>query len=202
MNLALNDLEKFMHREDTIPTLVKAGLIHAQFETIHPFLDGNGRTGRMLITFYLWKEGYLEKPVLFLSSFFKKHRKLYYEKLFSYHNGKVSDWVDFFLDGVIEIANEAIDIVGKITTLREKDILKIQRLGKRASESAALILPKLYGQPIVNVRVIQKWTGFTRAGAQTVVDRFIKLGILTPKDKGIKYGQSYIYREYIDIFSQ
>ena len=71
MQRALNDLEKFIHSSDTLPTIIKAGLIHAQFETIHPFLDGNGRTGRMLITFYLWKEGYLEKPVLFLSSFFK-----------------------------------------------------------------------------------------------------------------------------------
>jgi len=202
MNSALNNLEKFIHTNDTMPTVIKAGIIHAQFETIHPFLDGNGRTGRMLITFYLWKEGYLEKPVLFLSSFFKKHQKLYYEKLFGYHNGNILEWVDFFLDGVIEIANEAIDIVKKITALREKDILKIQKLGKRASESAALVLPKLYTQPIVNVSAIQKWTGFTRAGAQTVIDRFIKLGILTQKNKDQKYGQSYIYKEYIDIFNE
>ncbi len=202
MHHALNDLEKFIHDDDTIPTVIKAGFIHAQFETIHPFLDGNGRTGRMLITFYLWKEGYLEKPVLFLSSFFKKHQKLYYEKLLGYHNGNVADWIDFFLEGVIEIANEAIDTVGKITVLREKDLLKIQTLGKRASESAALVLPKLYAQPIVTVRVVQKWTGFTRAGAQTVIERFIKLGILTPKDMGKKYGQSYMYKNYIDIFAK
>jgi Fic family protein len=200
MQLALNDLEKFIHSDDTLPTVIKAGLIHAQFETIHPFLDGNGRTGRMLITFYLWKEGYLEKPVLFLSSFFKKHQKLYYEKLFGYHNRNVDDWIDFFLEGVIEIANEAIGIVDKITILRDKNTLKIQKLGKRASESASLVLPKLYGQPIININVIQKWTGFTRAGAQTVVDRFIKMGILSPKNKDIKYGQSYIYKEYVDIF--
>ena len=201
MQRALNDLEKFIHSNDTLPTVVKAGLVHAQFETIHPFLDGNGRTGRMLITFYLWKEGYLEKPVLFLSSFFKKHQKLYYEKLFGYHNGNTSDWIDFFLDGVIDIANEAIDIVDKITLLRDKNVVKIQKLGKRASESASLVLPKLYGQPIVNIGVIQKWTGFTRAGAQTVVDRFIEMGILSPKNKDVKYGQSYIYKEYVDVFN-
>ncbi|HDP70551.1 MAG TPA: Fic family protein [Actinobacteria bacterium] len=200
MRRALNDLEKFIHTDDTIPTIIKAGIIHAQFETIHPFLDGNGRTGRMLITFYLWKEGYLERPVLFLSSFFKKYQKLYYEKLFGYHNGNVSDWIDFFLDGVIEISNEAIDIVDKITLLRERDMTKIQKLGKRASESAAIILPKLYSQPIVNNNVIQTWTGFTRAGAQTVIDRFIKMEILSPKDKDKKYGQSFIYKEYVDIF--
>ncbi|MBI2463400.1 Fic family protein [Candidatus Peregrinibacteria bacterium] len=202
MHLALNDLEKFIHEHDNIPTVIKAGLIHAQFETIHPFLDGNGRTGRMLITFYLWKEGYLEKPVLFLSSFFKKHQKLYYERLLGYHNGNVFNWIEFFLDGVIEIANEAIDTVEKITTLRERDLLKIQTLGKRASESAALVLPKLYAQPIVTVSVVQKWTGFTRAGAQTVIDRFICMGILTPKNKGKKYGQLYMYKNYIDIFNK
>ncbi|MBI4242897.1 MAG: Fic family protein [Planctomycetes bacterium] len=202
MHRALNDLEKFIHVDDDIPTVIKSGLIHAQFETIHPFLDGNGRTGRMLITFYLWKEGYLERPVLFLSSFFKKHKELYYEELLGYHNGNVSDWIEFFLDGVVEIANEAIDTVGKITILREKDLFKIQTLGKRASESATLVLPKLYAQPIVTVGIIQKWTGFTRAGAQTVIDRFINMGILTPKDKGKKYGQSYMYKNYIDIFNK
>ncbi|MBL7141781.1 Fic family protein [Patescibacteria group bacterium] len=201
MHKALDDLEKFIHAQDLIPIVIKAGLIHSQFETIHPFLDGNGRTGRMLITFYFWKEGYLEKPVLFLSSFFKKHQKLYYEKLLGYHNGNVYDWIDFFLDGVVEIANEAIGTVEKITALREKDVLKIQMLGKRASESAAQVLPKLYAQPIVTSSVIQKWTGFTRAGAQTVIDRFIKMRILTQKDKGKKYGQSYIYKSYVDIFT-
>jgi len=200
MNIALIDLEKFMHSDDATLTLIKAALLHAQFETIHPFLDGNGRTGRMLITFYLWKEGFLERPVLFLSSFFKKHQKLYYEKLFGYHNGNVSEWIDFFLDGVIEIADEAIDIVGEITNLREQNMQKIQKLGTRASESATLVLPKLYGQPIVNIATIQKWTGFTRAGAQRVIDRFIEMKILKPKDQDKKYGQSYVYEKYLNIF--
>ncbi len=200
MHAALDDLEKFIYANDSTLTLIKAALIHSQFETIHPFLDGNGRTGRMIITFYLWKEGFLEKPVLFLSSYFKKHQELYYERLFGYHGGKVDDWVDFFLDGVIEIANEAIDIVGKITVLRDSDMQKIQKLGTRASESAAIVLPKLYGQPIVNVATVQKWTGFTRAGSQRVIDRFVGMEILTPKDQDIKYGQSYSYKKYIDLF--
>ena len=202
MHRSLSDLEKFIHTDDEISTVIKAGLIHAQFETIHPFLDGNGRTGRMLITFYLWKQGYLEKPVLFLSSFFKKHQQLYYEKLLDYHNGHVYEWLEFFLEGVIEIANEAIDIVGKITALREKDFIKIHKLGTRAAESASLILPKLFGQPIVNIATVQDWTGFTRAGAQAVIDRFIEIKILQHKDKDIKYGQTYIYKEYVDIFNK
>jgi len=202
MRRALNDFEKFMHADDTTLTIIKAGLLHSQFETIHPFLDGNGRTGRMLITFYLWQEGFLEKPVLFLSSFFKKHQELYYEKLASYHNGRVSEWVEFFLDGVIEIANEAIDTVSKITALRERDMAKVQALGKRASESAVQVLPKLYAQPVVNVALVQKWTGFTYAGAQAVINRFIEMEILVPKDEDKKYGQSYIYKTYTDIFAE
>lgn len=201
MNNALTDLEKFMNSDDYTLTLIKAALIHAQFETIHPFLDGNGRTGRMLITFYLWKEGYIEKPILFLSSYFKQYQELYYEKLFGYHNGKVGEWVEFFLDGVVQIAGEAIDIVHKITDLREKDSKKIMKLGTRASESAALLMPRLYAQPIVNVALVMKWTGFTRAGAQRVIDRFVELKILFPKDTDSNYGQSYLYKKYIDIFN-
>jgi len=154
----------------------------------------------MLITFYLWKEGYLEKPVLFLSSYFRRHQQIYYEKLEGYHGGKVSEWIDFFLNGVIEIANQAIETVGKITALREKDMLKIQQLGRRASESAAAVLPKLYGQPIVNVAAIQEWTGFSFPGAQTVINRFIEQGILSPRSEDKKYGQSYVYKEYLDLF--
>lgn len=202
MQNALDDLEQFFHKDDELLDVIKAGLIHAQFETIHPFLDGNGRTGRMLITFYLWKTWLLEKPILFLSSFFKKHQELYYEKLSGYHNGKVQEWVDFFIDGVIEIAEEAILIVEKITELKEKDFMKIQSFGKRAAESAILVLPKLYASPIVNVSVIRKWTGFSAPWAQSVIDRFIEANILTPKDKDKKYGQSYVYGEYLKLFTQ
>ena len=202
MKIALADLEKFLYSNEEILTLIKAGIIHAQFETIHPFLDGNGRTGRMLITFYLWKEKFLDKPVLFLSSYFKRHQELYYEKLMAYHNGNIFDWVDFFLDGIIEIAQEAIVTVEKTTKLRDGDTQKIQKLGTRASESAVIILPKLYGQPIVNVSNVQEWTGYTRAGAQRVIDRFVQIGILSKKNQDVKYGQSYVYKKYIDIFSK
>ncbi|PIX68397.1 cell filamentation protein Fic [Candidatus Roizmanbacteria bacterium CG_4_10_14_3_um_filter_39_13] len=202
MNRALSDFELFLHAKDDVPPVIKSGILHAQFETIHPFLDGNGRTGRMLINFFLWKEEYLEKPVLFLSSYFKKHQELYYEKLLGYHNGKVQDWIDFFLDGVIEISQEAIDIVDKIIKLRECDILKISTLGKRAAESAALILPRLYGQPVVNTNVLQEWTGFSRQGVQVLIERFKEMGILSDKDKDKTYGQSYIYREYVNIFNE
>jgi Fic family protein len=200
MNRALGDLEKYIHQKDDTLIVIKAGLLHAQFETIHPFLDGNGRTGRMLITFFFWYQRFLENPVLFLSSYFRKPQQVYYEKLSDYHNGDFESWIDFFLDGVIEISDEAIAIVNKITDLRERDLMKIQKLGKRAAESSMQIMPKLYGQPIVNVSIIQQWTGYSRPGAQNVIDRFIKMNILFPRDKDITYGQSYVYREYLNIF--
>lgn len=197
----LGDLEKFIHSSDEIPTLLKAGLIHAQFETLHPFLDGNGRTGRMLITLYLWIEGYLEKPVLFLSSYFKQHQQLYYDRLERYHSGYAFDWLDFFLDGVIDISSEAISIADQITILRQKDMERVQGLGQRTAENVIRILPRLYAQPIVNVHTIKEWTGYTRDGAHKLISRLVDLGILIPKNIDIKYGQSFMYKNYLDIFT-
>ena len=104
------------------------------------------------------------------------------------------------MDGVIETADEAIETVKKITVLREADMKKIQSLSKTSSESAIEILPKLFQMPIVNVAKIQEWTGFTRQGAQKVIDRFVKLGILSQKDESQKYGRSFAYKKYLDIF--
>lgn len=200
MHRALADLEKYFHTEDEVLPIIKAGLLHAQFETIHPFLDGNGRTGRMLITFFLWHRKFLTHPVLFLSSFFKKHQRLYYERLNDYHYGNVEAWIDFFLDGVIEIANEAIAIVHQITALRESDFRKIQQLGKRSAESAMRVMPRLFGQPIVNVATIQHWTGYSRPGAQAIIRRFMQLKILSKRNMDVTYGQSFVYQRYLAIF--
>ncbi len=200
MNIALSDLEKFLYSSDTILPIIKIGLAHAQFETIHPFLDGNGRTGRMLITLYLRLSGLLESPILFLSWYFKKNQSVYYQKLAEYTDEGIEGWLDFFLDGVIETSAESIEIVKKITDLRQTDILKVQTLGKTAAKNAALILPKLFEIPIINVAKIQEWTGFTRQGAQKTIDRFVGLGILEPKDESKKYGRSYIYKSYLNIF--
>lgn len=200
MKCALDDLEKFLYEEKKILPLIHIGITHGQFETIHPFLDGNGRTGRLLITLLLCHRNLLEKPVLFLSSYFKKHQKVYYQKLDDYHNGSVESWVDFFLDGVIETAQESIEISCKIRELRDTDMKKIQALAKRESESGVLVLSHLFGMPIVNTRRVMEWTGFTRAGAQRVIDRFIKLGILQIQDEKDTYDRSYIYRKYVDIF--
>jgi Fic family protein len=171
---ALDDFEKFIHRNDCIP-LLQVGLLHAQFETIHPFLDGNGRTGRIIVTLFLYAREMLEKPVLFLSSYFKKHQKAYYDRLNGYHDGKVEAWMDFFLDGIIETAEESIETSRKIMTLRDCDMRKIQSLGKREAESGMKLLGALYRSPIVTTATVAKTTGFTRAGAQKAIDRFVTL---------------------------
>jgi len=202
MHRALTDLENFLQSKDIMLPLLKTGLIHAQFETIHPFLDGNGRTGRLLVSFYLWLSGLVDRPVLYLSSFFKKHQQLYYQKINGYHLGEVEAWLEFFLDGVIETAKAATTTVHAIAKLREVDMEKIRTLGKTASKSAAVVLRNLYRLPIVNINTIREWTGYTRQGAQRVIDRFVSLDILEQKDKKENYGRSYIYRRYVKIFDE
>lgn len=203
MMTALGDWEKFLHSVDAMPPLVKTSFIHAQFETIHPFLDGNGRTGRMLIAFYLWKEGLLEKPVLYLSSYFKKYKKIYYQRLTDYREEQEERWVEFFLDGIIETAESAIETVKEITLLREEDIAKISKMNKTSSESAMKILPRLFAQPIVTVATVRNWAGFnTRAGAQKLIDRFVKAEILEVNSHTAKYNRGYVYSKYLDIFEK
>jgi len=201
MKEALNDFESFLHGGKQIIPLIHIGIAHAQFETIHPFLDGNGRTGRLLITLLLCHRKLLERPVLFLSSYFKKNQKVYYQKLDDYHSGNIESWIEFYLDGVIETAKDSIKIATEIRQLRDRDMAKIQGLAKRESESGVLVLSRLFSLPIVSTRRIMEWTGFTRAGAQRLIDRFVNMSILAPKDKDIKYGQSYIYADYVNVFN-
>lgn len=201
MQNSLNDLEKFIHEKDDLPSLVKAGLLHAQFETIHPFTDGNGRTGRMLIAMYMHHAKLLELPILYLSSYFKKHQKLYYQKLQGYHDedANITGWLEFFLEGVAEIADSSIETCAKITALRDKDFAKMQKLGKKSAESTLEIVRKLYGQPIVGVAEIMKWTGFSPQGAYNVITRLENLKIIEALGDA-QYGQKYIYADYYEIF--
>ena len=201
MHKSLNDLEKFIHTKDEYPSLVKAGFMHAQFETIHPFTDGNGRTGRMLIAMYIHHARILELPVLYLSSYFKKHQKLYYQKLQEYHDedANIDGWLEFFLEGVAEIADSSIETCTKITALRDRDFAKMQKLGKKSAESTLEIVRKLFSQPIIGVAEMMKWTGFTAPGAYKVVGRLKDLKILEPLGDA-DYGQKYVYADYYEIF--
>lgn len=199
-------LEKFIHAKETgFPSLIRAALLHAQFEIIHPFTDGNGRTGRLLITLFLWQEKLLELPLLYLSAYFKKHQDFYYERLQGYHSNpaEIESWLDFFLDGVIATAHSSIQIASKIVSIREKDMAKIHKLGKTAATSALEILRNLFKQPIVDVSKVQEWTNIkTRAGAQKVIDRLIKLDILVQRDPTKVYGRTYEYRSYLQLFEK
>ena len=199
----LDDLEKFIYSENDYTPLIKAALVHAQFETIHPFLDGNGRTGRLLTTFYLCKLGILEKPVLYLSDYFLKNRKQYYDCLSGYRieNSDINSWLDFFLNGVAVIAEEAIDISKKINSLRINDLSKIQTLGKRAKK-AILVLEKLYNLPIITVKKIEEWTGLSRPQANELTKKMVELGILEQIDKKIGYRRQFWYKNYLDLFME
>lgn len=201
MNSALTDLEKFIHN-DTIMPVLHAGILHAQFETIHPFLDGNGRTGRLLITLFLFERAILEKPVLFLSSFFKKHQQLYYDKLNAYHHNNVNEWLHFYLDGVIETAHQSIGASKKIMELREIDMRKIQSLGKREAASGVLFLQHLFKSPICSNSTVVNTMKYSRPGAAKLIERFIDLQILENLDETSTYGKIYIYKKYTTIFSE
>jgi len=197
----LDDLEIFFYADNLYPPLVKAALIHAQFETIHPFLDGNGRTGRLLIPFYLCKLGLLERPILYLSEYFLNNRQAYYDAIDQYHseNGDISIWLDFFLDGVAIIADQAISTSNNINTLWQNDFVKIQTMGRRAV-NATVVLENLYRIPIVNVRKIVEWTGLTRQSAGELVRQMVDIGILTQSDVHAEYGREFWYKDYLNLF--
>ncbi len=180
--------------------LIHIAYAHAQFETIHPFLDGNGRTGRLLITFLLLQKGLLENPVLFLSSFFKKHKQLYYDRLNAYHNGDILAWVGLFLTGIIQTAEDGIEVAKKIREIRDKDMEKIQMLGKRESESSLKVLRYLFTNPVITTKNIMEAVGFTRSGAQKLIDRLIKLDILQVYKEEKNYARNYIYYRYFKAF--
>ena len=202
MKKALAQFEDFIHAEDDYMPLVKAALLHAQFETIHPFADGNGRTGRMIVTMFLWHAGLLEMPVLYLSSYLKKHQDIYYERLNAYHSeeDKIADWVEFFLDGIIEIATSAINTCQAITELRERDMRKVQQLGRASAPVTIEVLRSLYRLPTVGIADIVQWTSYTRPGAYKVIERLVEMQILYPTKDKDSYGQKYMYRDYVELF--
>lgn len=198
---ALGDLEKFLHREDGLPPLVKIALAHVQFETIHPFLDGNGRVGRLLITFLLTERSVLHKPVLYLSHYFKQHRQDYYDHLQAVRErGEWESWLTFFLRGVIEVAGEAADTARRILQLREQHRAAITSQLGRAAGNGHKVLEALFDRPIVSVHDVQKLTGTTYAAANSLVARLVKLGILGEMT-GYARNRRFRYAPYILLFA-
>jgi Fic family protein len=198
---ALGDLETFLHTADELPPLVKIALAHVQFETIHPFLDGNGRVGRLLITFLLTERGVLHKPVLYLSHYFKRHRQTYYEHLQAVRDqGAWEAWLAFFLRGVIEVAGEAAETARRILQLREQHRAAITAQLGRAAGNGHKVLESLFDRPIVAVNDVQKMTGTTYAAANSLVARLVKLGVLSEMT-GYARNRRFRYAPYIALFS-
>jgi Fic family protein len=199
----LNDFEKFLNSSDqAYPSLISAALMHAQFETIHPFLDGNGRTGRLLITMYLCRQKVLEYPILYLSEYFKRHRDVYFARLSGYHNrGEINEWVEFFLEGVTEVAREAVEVSKRIIAVRENDMTTMHSLGGKQAPSAMKLLKGLYSQPIIDVPTAEKVTGLSRPAANQLIKKFVELGILKQTDESVTYGRQFAYQSYIDLFT-
>jgi cell filamentation protein, protein adenylyltransferase len=198
---ALSDLERFLHREDDLPLLVKIALAHAQFETIHPFLDGNGRVGRLLITFLLCERKVLAKPVLYLSHYFKRHRAAYYDHLQAVRDdGDWEGWVAFFLRGVEEVSAEAVETARRILALREQHREAITDGLGRAAGGGHRVLEALYERPIVSVADAQALTGTTYSAANALVARLTELEILR-EITGNARNRRFRYEPYVALFA-
>ena len=198
----LSHLEKFLNDipEET-PILVKAAFMHVQFETIHPFLDGNGRLGRLLITLLLCANNVLKEPMLYLSLYFKTHRTTYYELLNSVReNGDWEEWLEFFADAIIETANQAVITAKRLVSLSNYDLQRINSL-KRISGSVSIVYRQFLEQPISTLANITKKTGLSAATVQSSLNELIKLNIINELT-GNKRNRKYSYLEYINILNE
>lgn len=197
---AMSDLERFIHSESTLPALVQVGLVHAQFETIHPFLDGNGRIGRLLITFLLVEKGLLSKPVLYLSHYFKRHRAEYYDRLQAVRDsGDWEGWLAFFLRGVVEVSQEATQTAAAILRMREEFRGRITDHLGRAAANGHRIMDRLFEQPIITVATVRNWLGVTPAGANNLVRRLVEIGMLR-EITGYARNRRFRFEPYLRLF--
>lgn len=197
----MSDIEKFANDElNPLPDLLKIAIIHYQFETIHPFLDGNGRVGRLLITLYLVDKGILKQPILYLSDFFERNRTLYYDNLMRVrtHND-INQWLKFFLTGIIEISKNGVATFDGILQLQKNLEIKLQTFGSRTKE-AKKIVEYLYSQPVIAASRMEEITGKSKATNYKLLADFERLEIL----KEISGGQRnklYVFKDYLDLFN-
>jgi Fic family protein len=199
MNECLAKLEKFMNQKDRIPPLVKIAMIHAQFETIHPFRDGNGRIGRLLITLFLCQQNILRQPLLYLSSFLKNNQRLYYENLQAVRDeGDWEGWIKFFLQGVYSVAQEASVIARNIITLQNSNRRLIQSKLGSASNKALILLDKMCDMPMVSVKEVSELLSVTPVTAGSLIKKLVDIGILKEKTKR-KKNRIFSYIKYFDI---
>lgn len=202
MHEALDRLEKALHDDAPIPVLVNVGLAHAQFETIHPFLDGNGRMGRLLITFLLCQYKVLREPLLYLSIFFKQHRQEYYDRLQAIRDhGDWEGWLSFFLEGVATVAQEATDTARQVVQLRERLRGELPSgLGRRSGNGLRL-LDALFRQPLVAVKSVEKLLGLSQPAALALVDAMTSAGVLE-EVTGLRRNRIFEFREYLKLFTE
>ena len=197
----MGDLENFAHNDEYFfPDLLKIALIHYQFETIHPFLDGNGRVGRLMITLYLVEKGILKKPILYLSDFFERNRTLYYDNLTRVREkNDLVQWFKFFLVGVIETAKNSISTFDRILKLQKEVEAKIQTLGSR-SNNAQIIINYLFQRPIIEVQKAMELTKLSAPSVYKLIDDLEKLEIIN-EITGLKRGKLYLFRDYTKLFN-
>lgn len=196
----MSDIEKFANDDfNQLPDLLKIALIHYQFETIHPFLDGNGRVGRLMITLYLVSKDLLKKPILYLSDFFEKNRSLYYENLMQTRvKNNLNQWIKFFLVGVIETAKNSIKTFDGVLQLQKQIDIKLQMLGSRAVNGQKLIL-YLYQRPIIDVQKVAELTETSAATAYKLIADFERMEILN-EITGSQRGKIYAFKDYLNLF--
>ena len=203
MQAALDNLEKFLY-DDTFPLLIQCGIAHAQFESIHPFLDGNGRVGRLLTTFLLCQKRALERPLLYLSHYLKQHRTAYYDRLMSVRNeGDWEGWLKFFIRGVYEVSREVADTARNILRISEEHRqLLNEKLAKdklAATPYDFVLLEYLFEQPIITVRLAEQRLNCAFVTANKVVERFVKLGLLEEMT-GFLRNRRFRYAPYLALF--
>ncbi len=199
---ALGNLETFLHGDSDLPLLIKIGLAHAQFETIHPFLDGNGRVGRLLIAFLLCERKVLLKPVLYLSHYFKRHRSAYYDHLQAVRDeGDWEGWMEFFLRGVVEVSEQATATARAILALREQHRSKIAEHLGRAAGNGHRVLEYLFDHPVVSISEVQKLIRTTYPPAYDLVNRLVEQGVLN-EVTGQKRNRRFRYDSYIRLFDE
>ena len=198
----MSDLEKFIHNQEILlPDLIKIAIIHFHFETIHPFLDGNGRIGRLIIPLYLVSKGILKKPVLYLSDFFEKNRQLYFDNLSrTREKDDLVHWILFFLTGIIEIAKNGISTFDSILKLKSTVDEKIQKLGSRMPK-ARRVLDFLYNKPVINAQMVAEVSGLSLPSAYKLIEDLEKMEILV-EITGSKRDRSFIFSNYIQLFQK
>lgn len=196
----MSDMEKFIHNEEIFfPELLKIALVHYQFETIHPFLDGNGRVGRLLIPLYLVDKSILKNPILYLSDFMERHRSLYYSNLMQVREkDNLTQWFKFFLVGIIETAQKGIQTFDNILQLQKMNDEKIRRLGSRTA-NAQKITNYLYQRPVINAERVSQIAEISLPSAYKLIGDLEKLEILKEITGGQR-GRKYVFEDYLKLF--